>query len=331
MISVIIPIYNAEKYLKSCIESVLNQTYDDFELILINDGSTDSSDLICNEYAKKDKRIKYLTKQNTGVGDTRNLGIKEAKGKWICFIDADDEVSINYLEAFNPDTSEADLILTGIEFVDINQNKILKTQSFEDLCINMRELCTKIQKIFLVGFPIGKAYKKKIFIENENIKFPTDISFHEDHVFILDVLLAINSFETKTEVTYKYKIDYTQDSLSRKKHSFDNMFKAAEYMFDRFFGLKDKFKLSHDDMKPAYTFAFSSILGGVESAYCDNIPKKKRFEMLRRAFRQEYDIRHLFFPNDKKGKLIKFVVQNNPLFIVDIFYTLLNKYHNRNR
>ena len=86
-ISVIVPVYNVELYLRKCIESILNQTFLDFELLLINDGSNDNSGKICNEYELKDKRIQVFHKENCGVSSARNLGLAKAKGEWICFIE----------------------------------------------------------------------------------------------------------------------------------------------------------------------------------------------------------------------------------------------------
>ena len=96
-VSIIVPVYNVEKYLQRCIESILTQTETDFELLLIDDGSKDKSGLICDEYAQKDKRVNVIHKENGGVSSARNLGIEKANGEWICFIDADDYVRQDFL------------------------------------------------------------------------------------------------------------------------------------------------------------------------------------------------------------------------------------------
>ena len=93
MISVIVPVYNSEKRLHKCIDSILGQTYTNFELLLINDGSTDTSGDICEEFAEKDERIKVFHKKNGGASSARNIGIDNAKGEYICFVDSDDYVS----------------------------------------------------------------------------------------------------------------------------------------------------------------------------------------------------------------------------------------------
>ena len=96
-ISVIVPVYNTEKYLHRCVDSILAQTFTDFELLLIDDGSTDSSGAICDEYAQKDSRVRVFHKENGGVSSARNLGLDKAKGKWVTFVDSDDWIKESFL------------------------------------------------------------------------------------------------------------------------------------------------------------------------------------------------------------------------------------------
>ena len=98
LVSVIIPVYNVEKYLERCVDSVLAQTYTNLEIILIDDGSTDTSGKICDEYAQKDARIRVLHKKNTGIADTRNIGLDISKGEYIAFVDSDDFVASIFIE-----------------------------------------------------------------------------------------------------------------------------------------------------------------------------------------------------------------------------------------
>lgn len=100
LVSIIVPIYNAEKTLRRCIDSILSQTFSDWELLMIDDGSTDQSGTICDQYAIKDKRIKVFHKKNGGVSSARNLGLDNARGEWITFVDADDQIISNSLNYF---------------------------------------------------------------------------------------------------------------------------------------------------------------------------------------------------------------------------------------
>ena len=112
-VSVIIPVYNAEQYLKRCLDSVLAQTYQDFEIICIDDGSTDNSGAICDEYAKKDSRIRILRKENGGVSSARNAGLNIAEGEYITFIDSDDYVDTDYMQTLYENLEGADAVASG--------------------------------------------------------------------------------------------------------------------------------------------------------------------------------------------------------------------------
>ncbi len=119
-ISVIVPVYNAEKTLRRCVDSILAQTFEDFELILINDGSKDQSGDICDEYAAKDSRVKTIHKTNGGVSSARNAGLRIAQGEYIAFIDSDDYIDNDYLLGFKH--YDADLIISGAKLISINNN-----------------------------------------------------------------------------------------------------------------------------------------------------------------------------------------------------------------
>ena len=117
MVSCIIPVYNTEKYLPRCIESVLAQTFVDWEMLLIDDGSTDASGSICDEYAAKDERIRVFHKENGGISSARNVGLNYAQGEWIFFVDSDDSLPKTSLESLLSRSSDANIIAGGFLFV----------------------------------------------------------------------------------------------------------------------------------------------------------------------------------------------------------------------
>lgn len=330
MISVIIPIYNAANGIRQCIESVLAQTYQNFELLLINDGSTDESEQICRLYAESDERIRYFARQNAGVGATRNFGIKESRGEIICFIDADDRVTPQYLEAFQPDTSEADVVISGIQYWNINTNMPMREVKFNNAYIDLKYNGTGIKDFLLVGFPYGKAYKKKI-LEQQQIIFPENISFHEDHVFVLDYYMHCNSIAATSEVTYIYNVDYNAASLSKKSHDWNKLYLSSYYMFERINLLKRKFSLSHDDIKAALTFCYEPMIGAVYSLYDSTLSSKEKREVLTNILIGQYPISQNYFPHDKKGKLIKVLSSILPIRGMHYFFQFVNKYQNRRK
>jgi len=203
LVSIVIPIYNVERFLNECLQSVLAQTYTSFELLLINDGSTDSSGMICNTYLEKDNRIKVFHKENGGVSSARNLGILEANGEWLLFVDGDDELHPNALENYLKLNSlkEADIIFSNYivksklqeEKVSLNPNEKLEG---ENLINNI--IAGKIH-----GALWNKLINKKLLLQT---KFSDNIIFMEDKLFLIELLLKEPKIEFLNEVTYRYFI-----------------------------------------------------------------------------------------------------------------------------
>lgn len=171
LISIIIPVYKVEEYLEKCIESVLKQTYTNLQIILVDDGSPDNCGKICDEYAKKDSRIEVIHKVNGGLSDARNVGIAQAKGKYIGFVDSDDyikedmyEILINLIKEYDADVSICNLydVIDGKEYIRNNENGI---QEYSRLEILKEVLLDKN----IQSYAWNKLYKKELFDE---IKYP---------------------------------------------------------------------------------------------------------------------------------------------------------------
>lgn len=325
MISIIVPVYNSEKFLRDCISSILSQTYEDFELILLNDGSTDKSGEICKKYAKIDNRIVYIEKENGGVGETRNLGLEIARGEWVCFIDSDDEVSSDYLKAFNTNNSDADLIYSGIDRIDIASRKSLGRIEFTPLSFDPIEKPLLLRDLLTIGFPFGKAYKKCIIDEND-LKFPSDISFHEDHVFVFDYLLHSKKIQTITDITYYYKIDLQRSSLSKMHHNWRLLYRSSQYMMNRLNRIKDKFSISMKDMQDIYTFCYEPIISAIYSIPDEELSYKEGKTIINQLLNTDLKIRELYFPKSIKGKLIKNIYKHLPMFVTYGYLIGISKY-----
>ena len=168
LISVVVPVYNVEKYIDKCINSIINQTYKNLEIILVDDGSPDNCGNICDEYAKKDNRIIVIHKENGGVSSARNIGIKNAKGKWITFVDSDDWIENDYVEKLSKIgiQNKAEVVLCGYNRINNNDKQpinaigeIKKYNSFEYLIKTLNP-----QTGF--GFCHMKLIKKEIIERN---------------------------------------------------------------------------------------------------------------------------------------------------------------------
>ncbi len=171
-VSIIIPVYNASKTIEKCLKSIIKQTYKNIEIIIINDGSKDNSLEIINKLSKKDKRIIVIDKENEGVANTRNLGIKKATGKYIMFIDNDDYIENNYVESFINAIDDNDILIGGYKRIDENGKEIL-SQSLKN---------TEWSK-YIVLAPWAKLYRKEFLLKN-NIHF-LDYKIGEDVYFNL--------------------------------------------------------------------------------------------------------------------------------------------------
>ena len=216
-ISVIVPVYNVEQYVGECIESILNQSFYDIELILINDGSKDNSGFICDEYAKKDNRIKVIHKKNEGVSIARNIGIKNASGKYIAFVDSDDlvdkEIYTTMLQAI--EESGSDLVMCRYEKVYSNRNNELaieplreglydKEQIFNNLILDMiGNDPLDMSKPLIMGSTCRCLYKKDI-IDKYKIEFPV-IKIAEDMLFHLYYLMSCKKVYVVNKALYYYR------------------------------------------------------------------------------------------------------------------------------
>lgn len=211
MISVIVPIYNAEKYLDKCLTSIVNQTYSDIEIILVNDGSTDESLAICEKYKQADNRIVIINKHNEGLVRARKDGIRMAKGKYITFVDADDWIDITTYEKVY--TGTADIIAYGLmeEYVHCSKSKINK---IEQGIYNKKEIRSKIIPRMLsteVFFEFGllpnlccKLIKKSLLLEI--IEDVSDIvTIGEDADFFFRIVYKAESLLIKTDTPYHYR------------------------------------------------------------------------------------------------------------------------------
>ena len=223
-ISIIVPVYNAEQYLPRCIDSILAQTFTDFELLLVDDGSTDKSGDICDEYAKKDSRIRVFHKENGGVSSARNVGLDNAKGEWVCFADSDDKMSetyvLNLVKAIKDDNT---LVLSNYRPINSNDCKV----KLHDRHLVGKEIVSYFidNKVLSLSAPYSKLYNLNVIRQNL-LMFPLGIQMGEDAIFLLKYLNCINSVSVVNQCDYF--VNRTEGSLSSKYYSFNQEWKCYE-------------------------------------------------------------------------------------------------------
>ena len=206
-ISIIVPIYNAEEYLDRCLDSVLEQSFTSYEVIMVDDGSTDSSPSICDRYSETDPRFKIIHKSNGGVSTARNAGLDQAIGEYIMFLDSDDALLPDALERMMEDISDEDLVFAGyakfIGGVPQKENIPYKTRSYRGH--EVAEVFDHNRKKNCVMFdaPWAKLFKRKTV---GNLRFCEELSYAEDKLFVFDFLSVCRSVHTCRVPVYAYHI-----------------------------------------------------------------------------------------------------------------------------
>ena len=214
-ISVIVPIYNSEAYLNKCIDSLINQTKKDIEIILVNDGSTDASDKIIKSY--KDKRIKYYKNKNKGIGYSRNFGIDKSNSKYIMFLDSDDYLDIHACEELYKkiEKDKSDVVVSDFIKSHNGTDEIIKINDFKKT--NLNKNSNILLDINLS--PWNKIYSSKL-IKDNNIRFPEDIKY-EDVLFVLECLDKANNISKLNKALNYYVVRDNSETKTYDKKVFD--------------------------------------------------------------------------------------------------------------
>lgn len=234
LISVIVPIYNSEKYLDRCVMSILNQTYANLEVILINDGSKDLSLDICYSLEKKDKRIKVINKENEGVSITRNVGIKDSIGKYLMFVDSDDYLHNTYIEKMYTYLKEnkLDMVISSMTFVDENYD-FIRTYSYksENLILNFNDITESMIKTSYFNSVCKIIISSKVVKENE-MMFNKELKFGEDLLFSYNLLHTVQNFgyldfpgyyylQNSLSATHKNSMEVVNKYIDDNKYVYD--------------------------------------------------------------------------------------------------------------
>lgn len=227
MFSVIVPIYKVEKYLSQCIESILNQSYKDFELILVDDGSPDGCSSICDEYKTRDNRVKVVHKKNGGLVSARKAGLKIAQGEYICFVDGDDFVSHDMLETYGKEfcIHKVDVICTGYtsyynentvtEIYQPGSSKIYgKSELQKEIYVKMLSK-EPFYSFYIIPTVWSKCFKRSI-AETVYESVPDDITLGEDVAVTYPILLEANSISILNYTGYMYR-----QNMNSMTHTYD--------------------------------------------------------------------------------------------------------------
>ncbi len=285
LISIIVPVYKVEDVIHNCVESILRQTYSNFELILIDDGTPDESGKICDEYAKKDNRIKVIHKTNGGVSSARNIGIANATGEYIVCVDSDDYVDEAYLQGFIDVIKiypEAQMVWCGFYTVNDYEKTITRAVKYDEsgelIESDISNIMTFHQK-WLDAAPWCKLYSKRIIDEN-NLKMDESMSLGEDLLFNFSY---INSCTNK-KIYHTNKCAYYY--IQTEKETLDNRFRAN--LFDIYTHINDEmlryitnWKVDSEQMTIFYDSAYFSYEKCLRNTFHKNntATKKEKYQL----------------------------------------------------
>ena len=223
LISVIVPVYNVEEYIEKCLDSIINQTYKNLQIIIVDDGSPDNSGKICDEYAKKDNRITVLHKENGGVSFARNIGLQNATGNWVTFVDSDDWIENDYIEQLLKIAKQdnADVVLCGYNRVNNTAGQEINATGGKDTFSQFEYLIKTLNPQTGFGFCHMKLIKKDCI---QNLRFDENLVVGEDALFNMQL-----SKNIKKAVFYKKALyNYRNNSNSVVKRYDDNY--AKKYL-----------------------------------------------------------------------------------------------------
>lgn len=275
-VSIVVPIYNVERYIKQCLDSIIAQTFSDFEAILVDDGSSDGSGRICDEYALKDWRFRAFHKQNAGVAEARNTGIKNCIGKYICFVDPDDWIDENTIEMLHSEISrkQSSFVACGY-YVESNHPRIVipEGKTSGDNCEDILLLFARRKLSYALW---NKIYASEIILQNK-IWFYPGIKYVEDHAFNLKYISCCDALAVLPLPLYHYR------SREGQITGEDSLKRLPTYIKDTFWIIDDFKKMGlYDGYKHIlivhFINRFSEYFGGFMCSKA--IPKKDKLRAI---------------------------------------------------
>lgn len=253
-LSIIVPVYNVEKYLAACIDSILAQSFTEWELVLVDDGSKDGSGQICDGYADKDVRINAVHQVNAGAAEARNRGILEAKGEYVTFVDSDDVIRPNFLSNFTYDES-LDFEIQGFtqNFIGHEQDNISIMPAVTQIA-DIKEIYSESELNKLSRGPVCKLFKRSVIIDN-NVTYPQGIQFGEDAIFVKRYLTHCNGKgRSIAAADYIYNHFPSQVSLTSKRHPGQMMYDVALMDYNLFMQLEQNWRGINAEVKKDFIY-----------------------------------------------------------------------------
>lgn len=263
-ISIIVPVYNTEQYLPKCIDSIMNQTYQNFEVILVEDGTKDNAAALCDAYAQNDSRIRVLHQKNNGLAIARRNGVKEAKGKYVMFLDSDDWIDESMLESmfYSIEMECADCVCTQLRRVRDNGETVGKNERFGTIvCTNIKDMGYHLHYTrHITTAAVAKLIKREIL---EQITFEENLAIGEEHDMVAQLVFLCSKIVISDDAYYNYYMRTNSISHGGYNWKYKNS-------LEKYIQIEEKFEELLPDMKMLLRAFYSEYEMAVITAMCRN-------------------------------------------------------------
>lgn len=318
-VSIIVPIYNSELYLDECIKSIINQTYKNIEILLLDDGSTDNSLTICNKYKKEDSRIRIIKKNNSGVSNTRNIGITKSLGEYIAFVDSDDVIDKRYIEYLIKDIDDTYFNVCKSKIIYSNNLQNLKNTKYKKNELEKKDFIY-LSEINVLNSPCYKLFNRKIIKENR-IKFNENLSLGEDLLFNLDYLKHIKKIYIVDNELYCYRKSNTKSLTKKYRPNMEEIQLLLLNKFEEFFyKIKGKYEKTYNTQIVNF---ISAII--VNEYRNNNINFYKKIRKIN-TFLKRQQIKQILKKHKKTNNNIKYIVLRYHFIILYYLYQKIINY-----
>lgn len=317
-VSIIIPVYNSEKEILELLNSIEQQTNRDFEVIIINDGSTDDSEKVIKSFIGNREYYNYFKIHNSGVSKARNFGLNKAKGDIICFIDSDDWIEKDYIKNVINDIEGFDFVVYG--YYVINDKQLIPQKLGRDLiCENKKSFYEQLSDKFLFNSVVNKIFLRE---KLSDIKFKHSLNLAEDLNFVLDYFTKVDKIKYIDKMFYNYRVSTDGLGFSRKK---DSLFKRAP-VYDKVleYYIKNKYDLNY-----IYRLYLKAIIVELIALIENREFCLKKIVEIREYIKNKkvFDISHL----NIKNKVLYYLTMNSPLLLLRVFIQIAMMYDNYNK
>lgn len=322
LISVIIPVYNSENTIEKCVMSVCEQSYKNVELIIVNDGSTDSTASICRKLIEKDDRVTIIDIENSGVSIARNIGMAQSSGRYITFLDSDDYFSTDALLLMANKIYDADLVVGNLKYTYVDKENIEKDYIFDNegkiTIASYLNYFSKYHLDVVLGSNWNKLYNKKI-IDEKNIYFEKNEYFAEDLVFNLKYLEYVKQIYVMNEIINYHAVD-TFDSLSKKDHNIDILWTRCKIIYNMISQLYKKNDISKSNLNDFLLNLLDLTIRRICMSSVTFYSKVKKCSIIcQDAFEKIDDIQY-----HSDNRLYNYIIKckNKPIILITIYIFL---------